>query len=212
MDLLLLNTCKRKEVMKHTSRISSAIPSVLLGWAAIAVSNQALAQGGTWTAKAPMPTNRYGIAAGVVNNIFYAVGGFNNESGSPMGTTVETYDPVTNAWTTKAHMQTRRILAAAGVVNGTLYVMGGTDFVGDMFATVEAYNPATDTWTTKASMPAPRYGQAVVVVNGVLYAIGGWDGGFIGRVPDVWAYNPATDTWTTKAPMSTGRMSLAADV
>ena len=59
-------------------------------------------------------------------------------------------------------------------------------------------------------MPAPRYGQAVVVLNGVLYAIGGWDGGFIGRVPDVWAYNPATDTWTTKARMSTGRMSLAA--
>ena len=198
--------------MKHTRRISSAIPAVFLSWVTISVSNQALAQDGTWATKAPMPTDRYGLAAGVVNNIFYAVGGFNNETGSPMGTTVEADDLAGNAWTTKAPMHTRRVLAAVGVVNGTLYVMGGTDFIGHMFATVEAYDPATDTWTGKAPMPAPRYDQAVAVVNGILYAIGGWDGGFRGRVPDVWAYNPATDTWTTKAPMPTARMSFAAGV
>jgi N-acetylneuraminic acid mutarotase len=197
--------------MKYRRSISSVIPAVLLGWVTISFSNQALAQGGTWATNAPMPTARYGLAAGVVNNIFYAVGGFNNEAGSPIGTTVEAYDPVANAWTAKAPMHTRRVLAAAGAVNGTLYVMGGTDFIGHMFATVEAYDPVTDTWTSKAPMPAPRYGQAVAVVNGILYAIGGWDG-FRGRVPDVWAYDPATDTWTAKAPMPTGRMSLAAGV
>ena len=63
-----------------------------------------------------------------------------------------------------------------------------------------------------APMPARRYGQAVAVVNGILYAIGGWDGGFVGRVRDVWAYNPAAGTWMPKAPMPTGRMSLAASV
>jgi N-acetylneuraminic acid mutarotase len=199
-----------EEIMKHTTNISSGILALLLAWATISVSHQALAQDGTWAAQAPMSTARYGLAAGVLNNIFYAVGGFNNETGAPMERTVEAFDPMANAWTTKAPMPSGRVLAAAGVVNGTLYVVGGTDFIGHMFATVEAYNPATDSWTSKAPMPAPRYGQAVAVVNGILYAIGGWDGGFRGRVPDVWAYNPATDTWTAKAPMPTARMSLAA--
>ncbi len=198
--------------MKQKRKISSAIPAMLLGLVAISVSDQALAQGGTWATTAPMPTDRYGLAAGVVNNIFYAVGGFNNEIGGPMEATVEAYDPVANAWITKAPVPTGRVLAAAGVVNGSLYVMGGTDFGGHLFATVEAYDAATDTWTRKAPMPGPGYGQAAAVVNGVLYVIGGWDGSFIGRVRDAWAYNPATDTWTAKAPMPTGRMSLAVGV
>src|SRR5512135_1639260 len=119
--------------MKHTRRISSAIPAVFLSWVTISVSNQALAQDGTWATKAPMPTDRYGLAAGVVNNVFYAVGGFNNEAGSPIGATVEAYDPAANAWTSRTPMHTRRVLAAAGVVNGTLYVVGGADFIGHMF-------------------------------------------------------------------------------
>jgi hypothetical protein len=33
---------------------------------------------GTWTTKAPMPTARANLGAGVVNNILYALGGFDN--------------------------------------------------------------------------------------------------------------------------------------
>lgn len=163
--------------MKKITKISSAIPALLLGWAAISVPHQLLAQDGFWVSKVPMPTSRYGLAAGVVNGAFYAVGGFNNETGFPMEQTVESYDPIANVWRTRAPMPTGRVLAAAGVVHGKLYVVGGTDFVGDMFNTVEAYDSATDSWTSKASMPGPRYGQAVAVVNGILYAMGGWDGG-----------------------------------
>ena len=60
---------------------------------------------GVWTTKAPMPTPRTGLAAGVVNGILYAVGG--NDGVSFLGT-VEAYDPATNTWTTKASMPTVR--------------------------------------------------------------------------------------------------------
>ncbi len=193
--------------MKLT-RKTPRILAVVLGSLAISVNDQALAQEVTWTPKASMPTARYGLVAGVVNNIFYAVGGFNNEIGRPIETTVEAYDSAANAWTSKAPMPTGRVLAAAGVVNDTLYVLGGTDFGGTMFATVEAYNPANNSWVRRAPMPAPRYGQAVAVVNGILYAVGGW-GGSTGRVSDLWAYNPTADVWSLKSPMRTARMSLA---
>jgi len=125
---------------------TSTTLALVLGSVAISVNDQALAQEVTWTPKASMPTARYGLAAGVVNNIFYAVGGFNNEIGRPMETTVEAYDSVANAWTTKAPMPTGRVLSAAGVVYDRLYVLGGTDFNGSLFATVEAYNPANNSW------------------------------------------------------------------
>jgi len=194
--------------MKLTRKTSTTL-ALVLGSVAISVNDPAVAQEVTWTPKTSMPTARYGLAAGVVNNIFYAVGGFNNEIGRPMETTVEAYDPVANAWTTKAPIPTGRVLAAAGVVNDTLYVLGGTDFGGTMFATVEAYNPGNNSWVRRAPMPAPRYGQAVAGVNGILYAVGGWDGGRLGRVSDLWAYNPTTDVWSLKSPMRTARMSLA---
>src|SRR5882762_468209 len=106
---------KKGEPMKLKKK-TSTILAVVLGSVAILVNYQAVAQEPTWTPKTSMPTARYGLAAGVVNNIFYAVGGFNNEIGRPMETTVEAYDPVANAWTTKAPIPTGRVLAAAGVV------------------------------------------------------------------------------------------------
>src|SRR5437899_10589569 len=56
---------------------------------------------GTWTTKAPMPTARWGLAAGVVNGILYAIGG-GGTSGFSDPTVVEAYDLATNTWTTKA--------------------------------------------------------------------------------------------------------------
>src|SRR5580700_2020353 len=73
---------------------------------------------GSWTTRAPMPTARVGLAAVVVNNILYTVGGGSAVGG---GNKLEAYDPVTNTWTTKAPMPTARYGLAAGVINGILY-------------------------------------------------------------------------------------------
>jgi N-acetylneuraminic acid mutarotase len=198
--------------MKFDRRFLSSTLGVFIGTLALSAGNHVLAQDGSWTNEAPMHVNRYGLAAGVVSNIFYAVGGFNNETGLPMERTLEAYDPALNQWTTKTLMPTPRVYAAAASVNGKLYVMGGVDFVGHFFPVVEAYDPATDSWSTKSPMPGSRYGQATAVVNGIIYAMGGWDGGLVGRTHDLWAYDPATDTWTVKASMPSGRMSFGATV
>src|SRR5437870_10481211 len=77
---------------------------------------------GVWTTKAPMPTPRTGLAAGVVNGILYAVGG--NDGVSLLGTVAE-HDTATNTRTTKAPMPTQRPAAAAVDVNGIQYAGGG---------------------------------------------------------------------------------------
>src|SRR3989442_9875542 len=72
---------------------------------------------GVWTTKAPMPTPRTGLAAGVVNGILYAVGG--NDGVSFLGTD-EAYDPTTNTRTTTAPIPTEQPAVAAEVENGAL--------------------------------------------------------------------------------------------
>jgi fibronectin type 3 domain-containing protein len=161
--------------------------------------------GQAWVTKAPMPTGRGSLAVGVVNNMIYAIGGYN---GSSYFTIVEEYDPATNQWTTKAPMPTARRGLATGVVNNKIYAIGGSNG-GSQLATVEEYDPATNTWTTKASMPTSRGGLAISVVNNKIYAIGGGYGSYLTTVEE---YDPATNQWTTKAPMLTGRESLAVGV
>ena len=161
-----------------------------------------------WSAKAPMPTARYLLAAATVNGVIYAIGG--GYSYSDTLTANEAYDPVTNSWSTKASMPTARQGLAAATVNGVIYAIGGGDYsgVGTILTTVEAYDPATNTWSTKAPMPTARCYPAAATLNGVIYAIGGADN--VSLLTTVEAYDPATNTWSYKASMSTGRYGLAA--
>src|SRR6185295_5078014 len=75
------------------------------------------------TAKADMPTARFGLASATVNGIVYAIGGadFAISSTNPHLSTVEAYDPATNHWSTKAALPTARSGLAATAVNGIIY-------------------------------------------------------------------------------------------
>src|SRR4029077_10805469 len=56
----------------------------------------------SWTTKAPMPTPRLALGAGVINGIIYAVGGTTERGFESTGNalaTVEAYDPVADKWT-----------------------------------------------------------------------------------------------------------------
>ena len=147
---------------------------------------------GGWTTKAPMPTARTELAAGVVNGILYAIGGRLDQGGT--FDTVEAYNPATDSWSTKKHMPAGRWGLAAGVINGILYAVGGYNFNGYL-NTVDAYDPATNTWTAKAPMPTPRFGLAVAVSNGILYAVGGFNSSSV--LNTVEAYDPSTDSWSS---------------
>jgi len=184
---------------------SASSPSVVShsGAAGIQKSPQSL---GSWTTKAPMPTARDGLAAGVINGILYAVGGDNRFEYN----TNEAYDPATDTWTAKASMPQKRNLLAVGAINGILYAVGGNN-IRKATKTLYAYDPTTNTWTTKAPMPTARLSLGASVLGGKLYAVGGLEtnNAYSNRLE---AYDPVTNTWTTKAAMPTAREGLATRV
>jgi len=155
----------------------------------------------TWTAKAPMPTPRQGMAVAVVNGRIYAIGGW---GGWPDLSTVEVYDPATNRWANTvpvtaatlaagtagkplAPMPTARDDFGFSVLNGIIYAIGGDTNAFDAAlgipcctTVVEAYDPVANTWTTKAPMPTMRDDFDASMVDGVIYAIAGSrDGKFL---------------------------------
>lgn len=158
---------------------------------------------GTWTVVAPMQNVRAELAAGALNGLVYAVGGYGDYEGNSRDLrSVEAYDPSTDTWTMKASMASGRTALGVGVVGNLLYAIGG-DNGGSGVGTVEAYDPATNAWTARKPMPTPRSGLGVGVINNILYAVGGRNGTVY--LKTVEAYDPSTDTWTTKAPMPTAR-------
>ncbi|HEV2351881.1 MAG TPA: kelch repeat-containing protein [Terriglobia bacterium] len=170
---------------------------------------RALAQGGLWTTKAPLPSPVAAAASGVINGKLYLAGGFNLASGCLASTLV--YDPATNTWEARAPMPAARDEAVGAVVDGVLYVIGGSNDQGSTLRTVEAYDPNTNTWSEKAPMPTPRSAAAEGVVGGVIYVAGGW--GYLGpNLKTLEAYDPKTNTWTTEAPVPTGRFGAASAV
>lgn len=171
---------------------------------------QAFCQDGTWVTKAPMPTARYGPAAGVINDKLYVVGGWllaTDNGHAPF----EVYDPATDTWdTTKAPIPLAVQNPASGVIDGKLYVAGGGHH-GNV-ASLQVYDPFTDTWTLRASMPFASGHASSGVIDGKLYLVGGTDPSNTALIDTLRVYDPATDTWEIKAPLSGVRAGMGAGV
>ena len=179
-----------------------------------------------WQGHVPMDVERFSLAAAVVNNRLYAMGGVDGVCPSPgpcefspLGT-VEVFNPLATsipefeqAWTARAFMSTPRGSLAAAVVNGKIYAIGGYTLGGDAVPSMEFYDPSTNAWSARASMSAPRAELAAAVINNTIYVLGG--NSAVGGEPTVplatvEAYDAATDTWTPKAAMLTARSFPAA--
>jgi N-acetylneuraminic acid mutarotase len=113
----------------------------------------------TWVSLANMPTARRGLAAAVVGNALYAIGGSISTtpcSGSPLAT-VERYDIDTNTWSTVAPLPSPRSDLAAVAHGAEIYVFGGCVAPFAAINNVDVYDPVTDTWSTApADMPTAR--------------------------------------------------------
>ncbi|MCH8196586.1 MAG: hypothetical protein IH904_00755 [Proteobacteria bacterium] len=187
--------------------------AVALGFA-IAAGNQALAQGGTWEIKAPLPPGGVSPStAGVIGGKLYA-SGFKTVGG--LAPVLVVYDPATDTWdTTKAPPPTLRG-GKGGVIDGKLYVVGGclgSDCRIGINNILEMYDPATDTWATLAPMPTARAKLATAVIDGKLFVVGGFPAcpPCVPQFATLEVYDPATDTWdTTRAPMPTPREGMKA--
>ena len=153
----------------------------------------------TWISLAPLPTERFGIAAGTLLGYVYVVAGSGIEVGAkPTGALslqaggaagagaknvcslnlVERYDPVANKWEEVAKCSATRAGLAAAVLNEHLYVVGGASdalFGSVILSSAEKYNPRDNTWRSISPMNTKRAGLSVAAVDGHLYAIGGYD-------------------------------------
>jgi len=129
----------------------------------------------------------------------YAVGGMDTNKGA---TSIERYDPRTNAWSQIASMNGRRLQFGVAVVEGKLFLVGGRDGLKTL-NTVESYDPITRVWTVVTPMSTHRHGLGVCVLGGPLYAVGGHDGwSYLNTVE---RFDTTTRQWSHVAPMSTQR-------
>lgn len=116
----------------------------------------------TWTSLAPMPTARYFLAAGNIDNLLYAAGGQDNVK--ELGT-VEIYDPSSNAWTSAPSMPTATRAPAGGVIDNTFYVAGGATFSDQLLSAVQAFTPTSGTSGTSAAYVTNFNSNTVSVID-----------------------------------------------
>lgn len=181
---------------------------------------------GSWTARAPMPHARAGMAICKANDgtgpRIYAIGGRQVNPPPDCSTlqTNEAYDPVTDTWLTKilAEPPAKRWRAAGATLDNIIYLVGGESregdpqVCGDVVATVEAYDPVANSWSTKMDMNVAR-SQVSLAANEAsnkLYAIGGSNGSQgmpipFEAMPTVEVYDPVAGSWTQVADMKTAR-------
>ena len=148
-----------------------------------------------------MAAARAVVGVAVLDGKLYAVGGY----GAGNLSSVERYDPATNAWEAVAPMATARRHHAVAVLDGKLYAVGG--YSNGFLSSVERYDSAENVWEAVAPMAEARRAHAVAVLDGKLYAVGGFAiGGYNGHfLTSVERYDPATNAWEAAAPLTTAR-------
>lgn len=166
-----------------------------------------------WVTKSPLPAPRFGAAIGVIGGkIYVAAGSAGCPPCIPQSTTLDVYDPATNAWTSRAPIPTSRESAASAVLNEKLYVIGGLRRTASGVAAtnvVEAYDPAANTWTTVAPLPASLMTSAAVAIGAHIHVVGGNDG--TGALSSShFVFDPISNIWTSGTAMPATRFGHAA--
>jgi N-acetylneuraminic acid mutarotase len=123
-----------------------------------------------WSAKANMPTARYGHKLVWFENRIWAIGGY-NDAGSL--SKVESYDLSSNSWKDEASLTSARFGSTAWIANNRIYVAGGTG--SKSLNIIESYNPTTKLWSNIGSLPEAKSFADAVVLNDQVYVIGGQD-------------------------------------
>ena len=138
-----------------------------------------------WQPRAPLPTPRNSMAAAVIGDSVYVIGGRTVRGGNtPVN---EVYVPWTDRWQRAAPMpkpvrtgkpapQGQSGIAAA-VWKKKIYVFGGEwqldEETGGVYSDVWEYDPREDKWRAVAAMPRPRHGLGAVALGDGIYVVGG---------------------------------------
>jgi N-acetylneuraminic acid mutarotase len=154
---------------------------------------------GTWTDLPNVPVFLGEVAAGVIGDILYLVGG-----GSAA---LYRYD--LNAQTWLSNGPGRPFAGdhhAAEAVNGKLYLISGLGSNSE--GKVQIYDPATNQWTLGPQLPWAGGSLSTALIGGKIYAAGGIVGSV--TVNNHAVLDPAGGGWVSRAPMPVGRNHTAA--
>lgn len=146
-----------------------------------------------WQAKTSMPSPRQGMAAAVLSDRIYVMGGSQFEQNAL--DIVEAYDTQQDIWQTNfAALNVARTNASAVSFGGKLYIFGGRNH-NQMIPEVEMYDPANNQWSIISQLPTPREGLATAVMDSLVWVIGGAN--FQTNYDIVEIYNPSDNSWNT---------------
>jgi N-acetylneuraminic acid mutarotase len=166
--------------------------------------------GGSWTAKAPMPTPRTHLAAGVATSstgqqLLYAIGGF--DPGAGLTRAVEAYNLASDSWISRAPLPVALIgTNGVGNIGGKLYLSGGlvdTPTDHGPQRSLYMYDPIANRWTRRKDMPKRTSSGITGVIGGKLYVLVGHCADCAVSSPRrLFRYDPATNTWSGTLPSS----------
>ncbi|NJN84953.1 MAG: hypothetical protein HC802_23460 [Caldilineaceae bacterium] len=166
-----------------------------------------------WEVRTPMATARSRLAAVVVGDNLFVIGG-ERENGQALDT-VSAYDLRINEWRAFAPLPMPLANLAATVLDEQIYVAGGsyagptdegTIHISDQFW---RYDLEEGSWQELATLPAPLAGASLVAHQGSLFLIGGWDGETMRN--EIWRYTPVAQgdgengSWALDSRLETAR-------
>lgn len=130
---------------------------------------------GEWEHLSPMPTPREHLAAELIADRLYVVGGRQGGLETNLGV-LEVYDPATRAWSEGPSMPTARG-GIAGSAVGDLFIVVGGEEPSRTFASAEAFDVGSQSWIALPPMPTARHGLGSATLGHRVFVIGG------GRTP-----------------------------
>jgi kelch-like protein 9/13 len=164
---------------------------------------------GVWTELPGMPTPRAELAAAILGNDLYVMGGCSAEGRGyeffGMSTPrVEALNLPSCSWTRLPSMLIGRNGCASAVLGGVVYILGGVDHHDVILNTVERFNPCDAGWKHGPPMHTFRSCCCAAVIHNRIYVAGGhdeWDR----EVTGLEMFDPIADAWFSQPAMSTPR-------
>jgi N-acetylneuraminic acid mutarotase len=157
----------------------------------------------TWETIASMSSERGGIAAATFLNKLYAIGGRN--SSNNYLSSVEIFDPSTDAWISGPSLPNPVAYASAIIGNGILYLVGGVNSSGNDLDQILKLDSDSGVWTALNQMPTAKHNFSSVWYKDRIWVIGGKNGET--KLNTVESYDPVTNSWNIETPILQNRLN-----
>lgn len=171
----------------------------------------AVAAGGEWQQRAPLPELRTEVTATTDGERIYLIGGFGQGRMQPgMPRAMYAYTPDTDDWERLGDIPAGVHHAGFASHDGKLYIIGGyRDHAFNPTDQVHIYDIKSGAWRSGAAMPTSRGSVVATVIDDKIYVVGGKTDRDT-SVATLEVYDPANDRWERRRDMFTGRDHLGA--